>query len=84
MEVCDIIPYAIWSYQSVDKILGFDTLGTPILPSTAKSSDPDVIRREKIGWEEIATQAAKIVSFIGEVSLSGWSILTGVNRFGWS
>lgn len=51
----------------MDKILGFDALGAPILPSTAKSSDPDVIRREKIGWEEIAMQAAKLVSFIGEI-----------------
>jgi hypothetical protein len=51
----------------MDKILGFDALGTPILPITAKSSDPDVIRREKIGWEEIAVQSAKLVSFIGEI-----------------
>jgi GTPase len=29
------------------------------------SSDPDVIRLEKLGWEEISVQAAKIVSFIG-------------------
>lgn len=55
----------------MDKILGFDALGTPILPSTAKSSDPDVIRREKIGWEEIAVQAAKLVSFIGEILVCG-------------
>ena len=60
----------------MDKILGFDALGTPILPSTAKSSDPDVIRREKIGWEEIAVQAAKLVSFIGELLVCGWSIMT--------
>ncbi|KAK0225676.1 GTP-binding protein 1 [Armillaria fumosa] len=46
------------------EILGFGPSGNPILPSTANSSDPDVIRREKLGWEEISIQAAKIVSFI--------------------
>ncbi|KAG7446497.1 GTP-binding protein 1 [Guyanagaster necrorhizus] len=46
------------------EILGFGPSGAPILPSTANSSDPDVIRREKLGWEEISIQAAKIVSFI--------------------
>ncbi|SJK97249.1 related to GTP binding protein (GTPBP1) [Armillaria ostoyae] len=46
------------------EILGFGPSGDPILPSTANSSDPDVIRREKLGWEEISIQAAKIVSFI--------------------
>lgn len=48
------------------KILGFGPSGAPILPNTAKSNDPDVIRREKMGWEEISLQAAKIVSFIGQ------------------
>ena len=60
--------------------MGFDTLGTPILPSTGNSFDPDVIRRDKIGWEEIAMQAAKIVSFIGEVLFCGCSILTNPNE----
>ncbi|KAF9474221.1 GTP-binding protein 1 [Pholiota conissans] len=46
------------------EILGFGPSGAPILPNTAKSNDPDVIRREKMGWEEISLQAAKIVSFI--------------------
>ncbi|KAL0072375.1 hypothetical protein AAF712_000138 [Marasmius tenuissimus] len=46
------------------EILGFDPAGKPILPDTAGSSDPEVIRREKLGWEEISVQAAKIVSFI--------------------
>ncbi|THV05041.1 GTP-binding protein 1 [Dendrothele bispora CBS 962.96] len=46
------------------EILGFDPSGNPILPETAHSTDPDVIRREKLGWEEISVQAAKIVSFI--------------------
>ncbi|KAJ6586932.1 GTP-binding protein 1 [Mycena vulgaris] len=46
------------------EILGFGPSGDPILPNTANSTDPDVIRREKLGWEEISIQAAKIVSFI--------------------
>ncbi|KAF9268874.1 P-loop containing nucleoside triphosphate hydrolase protein [Marasmius fiardii PR-910] len=46
------------------EILGFDPAGKPILPDTAGSNDPEVIRREKLGWEEISVQAAKIVSFI--------------------
>ncbi|CAA7263154.1 unnamed protein product [Cyclocybe aegerita] len=45
------------------EILGFGPSGAPILPNTAHSTDPDVIRREKMGWEEISLQAAKIVSF---------------------
>ncbi|KJA19920.1 hypothetical protein HYPSUDRAFT_43812 [Hypholoma sublateritium FD-334 SS-4] len=45
------------------EILGFDPAGAPILPNTAKSNDPDVIRREKMGWEEISKRAAKVVSF---------------------
>jgi GTPase len=47
------------------KILGFAPSGDPILPhSSSFSQDPDVVRREKLGWEVIAAQAAKIVSFI--------------------
>lgn len=46
------------------EILGFGPSGAPILPHTMNSSDPDVIRQEKLGWEEISVQAAKIVSFI--------------------
>jgi hypothetical protein len=48
------------------QILGFGPSGAPILPNTVNPSDPDAIRREKLGWEEISAQAAKIVSFIGE------------------
>jgi GTPase len=48
------------------EILGFSPDAKPILPNTSKSSDPDVIKREKLGWEEISNQAAKIVSFIGK------------------
>ncbi|KAJ7579139.1 GTP-binding protein 1 [Mycena floridula] len=46
------------------EILGFNPAGAAILPNTSSSNDPDVIRREKLGWEEISVQAAKIVSFI--------------------
>ncbi|TFK54207.1 GTP-binding protein 1 [Heliocybe sulcata] len=46
------------------EILGFAPDGSPILPKTANSMDLDTIRREKLGWEEISVQAAKIVSFI--------------------
>ncbi|KII92911.1 hypothetical protein PLICRDRAFT_104001 [Plicaturopsis crispa FD-325 SS-3] len=46
------------------EILGFGPSGAPILPNGAHSNDPDVLRREKLGWEEISLQAAKIVSFI--------------------
>ncbi|EPQ57551.1 P-loop containing nucleoside triphosphate hydrolase protein [Gloeophyllum trabeum ATCC 11539] len=46
------------------EILGFSPDGLPILPKTANSMDLDTIRREKMGWEEISVQAAKIVSFI--------------------
>ncbi|KAE9411508.1 P-loop containing nucleoside triphosphate hydrolase protein [Gymnopus androsaceus JB14] len=34
------------------------------MEETVNSNDPDVVRREKLGWEEISIQAAKIVSFI--------------------
>ncbi|KAJ2916809.1 hypothetical protein MD484_g3627, partial [Candolleomyces efflorescens] len=46
------------------EILGFAPSGHPILPNTTPNADPDTIRREKLGWEEISMQAAKIVSFI--------------------
>ncbi|TFY69165.1 hypothetical protein EVJ58_g588 [Rhodofomes roseus] len=46
------------------EILGFGPSGAPILPSTAHLNDAEVIRREKLGWEEISAKAAKIVSFI--------------------
>ncbi|KAJ3514147.1 hypothetical protein NMY22_g14838 [Coprinellus aureogranulatus] len=46
------------------EILGFAPSGQPILPNTSHTADPDTIRREKLGWEEISLQAAKIVSFI--------------------
>ncbi|TBU49478.1 P-loop containing nucleoside triphosphate hydrolase protein [Dichomitus squalens] len=45
------------------EILGFGPTGKPILPNTAHSNDPEVIRHEKMGWEEISIQASKIISF---------------------
>jgi GTPase len=47
------------------EILGFAPSGNPILPNVPATGDVDAIRREKLGWEEISMQAAKIVSFIG-------------------
>ncbi|KAI0268718.1 GTP-binding protein 1 [Gloeopeniophorella convolvens] len=46
------------------EILGFDIAGAPILPLSSGSVDPDVLRREKLGWEEISHRSAKIVTFI--------------------
>ncbi|KAG6828111.1 hypothetical protein H0H92_009161 [Tricholoma furcatifolium] len=46
------------------EILGFGPSGASILPNTTNTTDLDAIRREKLGWEEISVQAAKIVSFI--------------------
>jgi len=59
------------------EILGFSPAGLPILPSFhAGTSEalhgydklsfaPTTARREKIGWDEISSQSAKVVSFIG-------------------
>jgi len=47
------------------EILGFDVAGAPILPISSGSVDPDVLRRERLGWEEISHRSAKIVTFIG-------------------
>ncbi|KAH9047892.1 GTP-binding protein 1 [Lactarius hengduanensis] len=46
------------------EILGFNVAGAPILPLSSGSADPDVLRREKLGWEEISHRSAKIVTFI--------------------
>jgi translation initiation factor IF-2 len=40
------------------------------LPNIANLTDPDALRREKLGWEEISVQAAKIISFIGQLSVN--------------
>jgi hypothetical protein len=66
----------VWSFSIshlFPQILGFGPSGAPILPHTSNSFDPDAIRREKLGWEEISVQAAKIVSFIGRL----WTESTG-------
>ncbi|KAF5354728.1 hypothetical protein D9756_005278 [Leucocoprinus leucothites] len=44
------------------EILGFGPSGAPILPQTI-TTDENIVRHEKLGWEEISMQAAKIVSF---------------------
>ncbi|KAI0319165.1 P-loop containing nucleoside triphosphate hydrolase protein [Amylostereum chailletii] len=46
------------------EILGFDTGGVPVLPEHSGSMDMDVLRREKLGWEEISLRSAKIITFI--------------------
>ena len=50
------------------QILGFAPSGDAILPANSTSADAEMIRREKLGWEEISVQAAKIISFIGKLS----------------
>lgn len=45
------------------EILGFSTAGTPVLPNILPSADVDLIRRDKLGWDQISAQSAKIVSF---------------------
>lgn len=45
--------------------MGFDVAGAPILPLTSGPVDSEVLRREKLGWEEISHRSAKIVTFIG-------------------
>ncbi|CAL1707577.1 unnamed protein product [Somion occarium] len=46
------------------EILGFGPTGKPILPPTSHSTELEVIRREKMSWEDISIQASKIISFI--------------------
>ncbi|KAI0256079.1 hypothetical protein BJV78DRAFT_1278644 [Lactifluus subvellereus] len=46
------------------EILIFDVAGASILPLSSGSVGPDVLRREKLGWEEISHRSAKIVTFI--------------------
>ncbi|KLO14595.1 GTP-binding protein 1 [Schizopora paradoxa] len=54
------------------EILGFAPTGEPILPASLQlpvaspngSKETETGRREKLGWEEIAIQSAKVVSFI--------------------
>ena len=66
MEVCAfLITCSARSLIALIQILGFSPSGLPILPSTTNPVDPDVIRRERLGWDEITQRAAKVVSFIG-------------------
>jgi GTP-binding protein 1 len=61
------------------QILGFSTSEQPVLPTsqaTGASTEANPIaigRREKLGWEEIAENSAKMISFIGMCSLMGYS-----------
>lgn len=65
-------PVAYRSFHEFIQILGFGPDGAPILPSSGQLSDPEVFRREKMGWEEISVQASKIVSFSGKVINTKW------------
>lgn len=51
--------------QAVTQILGFGPTGLPILPAI-NSVDSEAVRRERLGWEDIAAQSSKIISFIGK------------------
>lgn len=42
-------------------------VGLPILPKISSAADDEVVRREKMAWEEISVKAAKIVSFSGKI-----------------
>lgn len=54
-----------------DQILGFTTEGKPVVPVTVSgaavvdTTAGALGRREKLGWEEITKQSAKVISFIG-------------------
>ena len=66
------------------QILGFSTSGKPVLPNQAQNTgttvDPNstvIGRRDKLGWENIAENSAKIVSFIGKrfMTLQGMKLM---------
>ncbi len=64
--------------------MGFDVAGAPILPLAPGAVDPDVLRRERLGWEEISHRSAKIVTFIGGSPLSlDIRLLSQSTRLGW-
>ncbi|KZT43641.1 P-loop containing nucleoside triphosphate hydrolase protein [Sistotremastrum suecicum HHB10207 ss-3] len=46
------------------EILGFSPEGMPVQPGTSHSSDIEVIRREKLSWDQISARSSKVVSFI--------------------
>lgn len=64
VQISDFVCNA--NYAVCLQILGFGPTGKPILPQTAHSNDPETIRREKLGWEEISRQSSKIISFSGK------------------
>ncbi|KAI6046024.1 P-loop containing nucleoside triphosphate hydrolase protein [Pisolithus marmoratus] len=45
------------------EILGFTASGVPVLPGRIDGQGPDTTRLDKLGWEDIATRSAKIISF---------------------
>ncbi|KAI6169427.1 P-loop containing nucleoside triphosphate hydrolase protein [Pisolithus thermaeus] len=45
------------------EILGFTPSGAPVLPGRADGQEPDTVRHDKLGWEDIAARSAKIISF---------------------
>ncbi|KAF9792749.1 P-loop containing nucleoside triphosphate hydrolase protein [Thelephora terrestris] len=53
------------------EILGFRPEGSPILPASTHIGESGAIRQEKIGWEEISKESAKIISFIVTTDLAG-------------
>ena len=71
------LPALEWRFDSVfhcntsvsfiwpDQILGFNPEGSPILPASTHVGESGVVRQEKLGWEEICKESAKIISFIG-------------------
>jgi hypothetical protein len=55
-----------------DQILGFDTHGQPVTPVASNPNAADAAagagtlgRRDKLGWEDITKNSAKVISFIG-------------------
>jgi hypothetical protein len=47
------------------QILGFGPTGQPILSALAAGPNSEIIKREKIRWEDLAARSSKIIRFIG-------------------
>ncbi|KAI6032901.1 P-loop containing nucleoside triphosphate hydrolase protein [Pisolithus orientalis] len=45
------------------EILGFTVSGIPVLPGRIEGQGPGTVRIDRLGWEDIAAQSAKIISF---------------------
>lgn len=48
------------------------------MPPSSHSNEPEVIRHEKMSWETISKQAAKIISFIGMQTSNGVETIVDV------